>query len=289
MRQHPGSLIRSVGAAALLALLVMPAPVAGEDRDPVAILRGMQLDTLAGAITVFHSHGYEERARGLQRLYEGAIAFYGERLGEDFEAALAVLDEPDWVELEIPGTGPLRPPQAVMPYGFPHTDFYGYVSGALAVVVLPAESDRGALADAARQLGLEDRVGRFIDVIGFHEFGHSMVEQYLYSQLPQCPTQACRLAGRYRGPSLRWLDEFLSTYMGQGYLWHTEGFDRDPLPPSIYEIPTPTYRTLREFEEQYSMFATAPGGMINLAWYQGHFEALARVMFARYGPDSFDG
>jgi hypothetical protein len=284
MWQRKVFLFQRITAGALLGLLALPARATAQDRDPVAILRGIQLDTIAGEITVFHSRGYEERARDMQRLYEGAIAFYEERLGEDFDVALAVLNEPDWTAFEIPGTGPLRPPQAVIPYGWPHTDFYGYISGSLAVVVLPAESDRGVLADAAREFGLQDQVGRFVDVGGFHEFGHYMIEQYMYSHLPPCPAPACQRYGRYRGPSLRWLDEFLATYIGHGYLWHTEGFDSDPYRLSIFDGHTPAYRSLREFEEQYARFATAPDGMINMGWYQAHFNEQARVMFARHGP-----
>ncbi len=286
MRQRPLTVIL-ITVALLFGLLASPVQVMAQDRDPAAILRGMQLDTLAGAITLFYSAGYEERAVRLHRLYEGAIAFYEERFGEDFDVVLAVLNEQDWIEFEIPGTGPLRPPEAVMPYGFPHTDFYGYISGSPAVVVLPAESDRGALAEAARQFGLQDQVGRFVDVIGFHEFGHYLVERYMYSHLPPCPAPACKAAGRYRGPSLRWLDEFLATYIGQGYLWQTEGFDSDPLRLSIYGGHTPTYRSLREFEEQYSKFPTAPDGMINLGWYQAHFAELARLLYPRHGAGLF--
>ena len=61
-------------------------------------------------------------------------------------------------------------------------------------------------------------MSRAVDVIGFHEFGHLLMRQYFFGT-----TRATREF------SVRWFEEFMATYLGHGYLWHSERLAADPV------------------------------------------------------------
>lgn len=232
----------AAGGPAWLLVLALSVPTRAQERNAVDVLRALALDTLTGTITVYHSEGHGDRARRLQQWYAGAVVFYEDALAHDFDAILAILNPQDWIAFD-PKT----------PYGLPHIDFSGWPHP---VAVLPAANDEGLMADLARQLGLggAPEVGRYVDVIGFHELGHALVVQYLYE----------RASGSTI--SVRWFDEFMATYMGQGYLWHTEGADADPIRAVMYRDYVPTHTSLAEFEEHVGELAT-PQGWVNYGWY----------------------
>lgn len=153
---------------AALVLLIVCAPARAQQRNATDALRALSLDSLTGSVPVHYSEGHADRARRLQPRYAAVVASHEGRLSQDFDIGLAILDPEDWAAL----TG-------TPPYGMPHIDYSGWPH---LYAVLPATSDEGALAEAARQRGVDDpaQSERFVDTIGLHEFGHGLVAQYVY-------------------------------------------------------------------------------------------------------------
>jgi len=152
-------------------LLTLCQPALAQERNAIDVLRGMSLDSLGGIVTVYYSDGYVDRARRLQQRYAGAVEFYRDTLAEEFQGGLAVLDPEDWGAFTNS-----------RPYGQPHMAFSSWSRH---VAVLPATSSEGVMADLVRRLGLgrDDEVTAYVDVIGFHEFGHALVGKYFYRDL----------------------------------------------------------------------------------------------------------
>jgi len=250
--------------AALVALAMAPAACELQDPDLLARLRAAAVDSLPGPVPVYYSQGHVDRARRLQQEHAAAVEYYGEALAGapalNVSTGLALLDRGDWSEV------------AGRPYGLPHIDFTAWP---VFVVFLPAANDEGFAAELWERAGLASRVDitRVVDVIGRHEFGHALNVRYLYV-----------LAPGVESLSVQWFDEFMATYFGQGHLWHTQGFDADPIEPRLISDTIPRYTTLREFEEQRAYFGT-PEGFANYAWYQAQFAGRAREVFQKQGVD----
>lgn len=242
--------------------LLSPANALAQHRNAAEILRTLPLDSLTGVITVHYSPGRVERARVLQRSYGGAVMHYRNMfVGEpalDLTVTLAILNPEHWSAI------------TAMPYGLPNIDFTGWPHF---VAVLPADNDRGLTADyfRKRELTTQREVQRAVDVIGFHEFGHGLAVQYLYV-----------LAPGLADLTLRWFDEFMATYIGQGYLWHTEGMNADPIRPELVADVAPQYTTLSGFDEHYQELMT-PEGFETLGWYQVQFAQRGREVFEKHG------
>ena len=245
-------------------ILLSPADTLAQGRNAAEILRTLPLDSLSGAITVYYSPGHAERARALQPWYGGALAHYRQMFAGDsaltLTTSLAILEPGHWSAF------------TPMPYGVPHIDFTGWPH---LIAALPAANDSGLMADVWRNLGLTSSVelARVVDVIGFHEFGHSLNVQYLYVLAPETEEEL----------SVHWFDEFMATYFGQGYLWHTEGLDADPIRAELVASLAPRSTTLVEFDEHYSQLFLTPEGFANLGWYQTQFAERAREVFAKQG------
>lgn len=234
-------------------------PISAQEVGAMEVLRALPLDSLDGAIRVFYSPGHAARAAQLQQVYEPALAYYQEALDNRFDAALAVLTEEHWASLDW---GP--------PYGMPWVTY----RAPLPVIVLPATTDRGMVADRLRRLQLGDEeVQRGIDMIGFHELGHGLVQQYLYP-------------GDLRTPPVRWFDELMATYMGQGYVWLTA-------PAALAQarqqqvrmrgMPRPPRTSLRDFEANYWELVNSDAA--NYQWYQTQYAIRASEILEARGLD----
>jgi hypothetical protein len=230
----------------LAAPTAMPRVLTAQEPGALEVLRALPLDSLDGVMPVYHSIGHAGRAATLQGVYEAAVVFYRDTLNHRFDATLAVLAEEDWTALDW---GP--------PYGMPWVTYRGPVP----VLVLPATTERGVVADLLRRVQLDDsQVGRGIENIGFHELGHALVQQYLYP-------------GELRTPPVRWFDEFMATYMGQGYTWMTDPATfQEEVQQSAQMLfgPRPPMTSLSDFEANYGDLSTSSDGA-NYGWYQTQF------------------
>lgn len=246
----------------LIALICLAAPVSAQQPGTLEVLRSLSLDSLGGAIPVYYSPGYRERAESLQRMYEAALAFYEDTLAYDFDARLAVLTDEHWAALDW-GT----------PYGMP---WYSY-RDAVPVVIMPATTDHGVVVDLLRPRFGDEAARRGVETIGFHELGHAIVQEYLYP------------GDTLRTPSVRWFDEMMATYVGQGYQWLTvPGTLARARRRAPGERATggsrPTMTSLDDLEANYWTLAKSPDGR-NYGWYQGQLAARAAAVFEDRGLD----
>jgi hypothetical protein len=233
-------------------------PALAQEVGALEVLRALPLDSLEGAARVYYSPGHGERAAQLQDLYQPALTRYRETLGHPFEVAFAVLSEDHWGALDW-GT----------PYGMPWVTY----RAPLPVIVLPATTGRGVVADRLRRLQMGDEeVRRGIDMIGFHELGHGLVQQYLYP-------------GDLRTPPVRWFDELMATYLGQGYVWGTAPGALEQVRQQqgrMRGLTRPAMTSLADFEASYRDLVTSPDAA-NYQWYQTQFASRAREIFEARG------
>jgi hypothetical protein len=251
-----------------VALWVFLCPIEAmtQERNAFDALRTLRLDSLVGVVPAYYSPGHAERARALQQAYTGTVTYYREFFHGDQRADLtlnlALLEPVHWAGVT-----------ASIPYGAAHIDFSGWPG---AIAVLPATNDQGVTAELFRDLGYPPAdMERAVDAMGFHEFGHLLMRQYFYGT-----TLATRAF------SVHWFEEFMATYLGFGYLWHTEGAAADPIRSDLLNaIPDSLLRftSLPDFEAQPLEAFLTPEGWINYGWYQGKFADRGRQVFAKQG------
>jgi hypothetical protein len=236
-----------------LAFLVGLVRVATLEQAPSLLdaVRDAAPHRLEGAIPAHFSEGAEQRARDLQALLFQEAQFFQHRLGIKTEVTLAVLNPSDWKQVA-----------GDIPYGFP------FVQNR--VVFLPFKQE-GVVANGylrneprlpARVRELVRLSGRpfpahvatMVDLIGFHELGHTYVSDYGIR------------------PHARWLGEMLATYFGYAFM-----AERRPDLARSWDIVAmsdadiePKHRSLADFERLY--MGVGPG---NYVWYQGRFAELA--------------
>lgn len=173
---------------------------ANSDSNRMAAIRSLRLLSLPGAMPTFYGTGAEARAKYLQGVLGGEIAFYSEQFRVVLSpVTMAVLDRKQWPKVASPS-----------PYGMPSVD-----GTSPAVFVMPASWDgvewmvvprrsevpapllRRALATGKKwdQVKFEG-----CDGIGTHEIGHSIIRQLGIE------------------PQTKWFNEFLASYAGYAYL-----------------------------------------------------------------------
>ncbi|HSL72124.1 MAG TPA: hypothetical protein VK864_17885, partial [Longimicrobiales bacterium] len=247
-------------------LLFLPLQARGQARNVAEFFRTLSLDSLTGAVSVYYSPGHRARALTVQKQYAGAVTYYRKAFPKnalvDVNIGVALLQPEHWTAFTLRRT-----------YGVPHVDFSGWPH---LITVLPAANDSGALADLFRQQKIAPRdAGRAVDAIGFHEFGHLLMRQYFYGN-----TLATDKL------SVEWFEEFMATYLGQGYLWHSQGLKADPIRVTWSGDSAPQYTTLAEFEDHYPQDFLTPESWPNYyGWYQAKFTERAREVFAKQGLD----
>lgn len=249
---------RVVLGSVLVISLAPLCAVAAQESASAAALRRLQVDSLAGEITVYFTPGHRHRAVALQRLYEAGLRFYEDTLSHDFEVGLAVLDS-----AQLAAVDPKRA------YGFPW-----YIRrGSTPIMVMPATTHRGFVVDLLRPRFGDDAARRGLESVGFHELGHALVQEYLYP------------GDTLRRPPVLWFDELMATYVGQGYQWMT-------VPGTLQQarqraqgiratgIARPSITSLAHFEAN-----AAALDHVTYAWYEGVFAARASEIFERRGLD----
>lgn len=218
------------------------------------------LNVLSGNVPTFYSKGYEDQARGLQRVLRKATNFFSDSLGVNAQLHLALLDSTDW-----------KVYSKYYPYGAL------WVSDDIPVAFVPATRDVPLAHDyltlkpkneelnwiSEGEKSFEDAAARMIDLIAFHEVGHTY-----HSALDI-------------GHPSRWFNEFMATYLAYAFLRSDQ--------PQLAEIwngmlqlkaksTRPSHTTLEDFEDMY--FGV---GIENYNWYQAQFQTMAHDVFDDLG------
>ena len=250
-----------IGRFTLLLVLGWPASVFAQKVNYLERVQQLGLQSNAGRITTYYSAGAGERANGLQRMLEEALAYFQDRIAVGPNISLAVLNESDWARV--------RP----LPYGIPWVSYSPYIA------VLPADLERSVIvrsfsstrdrASEVTRRALDDAgvpfeqvPYRLNDLIGYHEIGHVIIEARGLTQ-----TQ-------------RWFDEMLATFAAYAFMRDrhpTIARAWDALMRLNLETLQPSFRSLDEFEKRYDDMPQETYG-----WFQGMFQMrLAELYEAR--------
>lgn len=223
---------------------------AGDSKRMVSI-RTLRLASIPGAMTTYYSPHSETRAKYLQDLLGGEIAYYSKQFHVDLTpVTMAVLDAKQWPKVAgddpygMPSVDGTSPAVFVMPASWKGVTW----------MVIPSREEvspgmlRKALANGKKwnQVKFEG-----CDGIGTHEIGHSIIRQLGID------------------PQTRWFNEFLASYAGYAYLKATD--PEQALSNEIFwtvglnKSPHP-FTKLDDFESKYDeLQQTYPG---NYGWYQ---------------------
>jgi hypothetical protein len=246
-------------------------PAAPHLNAELKALLALKLPSSTGQITVHHSQGFEARATELRGMMEAGLEFFDGHFGTRPEMQLAVLTATDWAKIPTP-----------TPFGFP------FVSGEPHVAFLPATPD-SIISNAA--IAFQSRVspetlkriegtgqtyaeaaGRFPDIIGLHELGHT----YIHTMgLPEEP---------------KWLEEMLASYLGYAALTDADSKSGgqqavlyDAMHDAFAEGVTPRFTSLADFDRLYVRV-----GVENYGWFQGKFQERVETVFAEKGMTFID-
>lgn len=234
-------------------------------------IKSLRLESIPGSMPTFYSPHAEARAKYLQGLLGGEIAYYADRFHVSFTpVTMAVLDAHQWPKVAgadpygMPSVDGTRPAVFVMPVSWDEVTW----------MVVPRREEvppamlREALANGKRweQVKFEG-----CDGIGTHEIGHSIIRQLGID------------------PQTRWFNEFLASYAGYAYLkarapaqalsneiFWTVGLDNSPHP----------FTKLDDFESKYEQLQQKYPG--NYGWYQLAFDQRVIEIYAQSGVDYLD-
>ena len=229
-----------------------PLNSAGADESKrMDAIQSLQLESIPGAMPTYYSPHSKARAKYLQRLLGGEIAYYSDQFHVALNpVTMAVLNAPQWAK--VAGEGP---------YGMPSVD-----GANPAVFVMPAswkevtwmivprrEEVPPAMLRRALATGRKWAQIKFegFDGIGTHEIGHSVIRQLGID------------------PQTKWFNEFLASYAGYAYLKAA-----DPGQALSNEIfwtvglkhSSHSFTKLDDFERRYDELQQKYPG--NYAWYQ---------------------
>ena len=208
---------------------------------------------------VYYSDGQQDRARQVADLLETADGFFADLMGVEPTFSLAVLGEADWTQIWP------------IPYGLPYLSL-----SEPWVVVMPADPEQSILFPELEGFLGSERAEQMVDNIGFHEVGHVYTSAAVYPQ---------ELSG---APPVRWLDEFLASYLAMAFLEEAAperaAIWRDYVSQAS-ELPAPKYSSLGDFEAEYYGFLGSPEGSPNYGWYQATFAQRAAEIYADRGAD----
>ncbi len=224
---------------------------AADDSKRMDSIRALRLESIPGTMPTYYSPHSETRAKYLQDLLSGEIAYYSKQFHVDLApVTMAVLDAQQWPKVAgdepygMPSVEGTSPAVFVMPASWKGVTW----------MVIPSREEvppgmlRKALANGKKwnQVKFEG-----CDGIGTHEVGHSIIRQLGID------------------PQTRWFNEFLASYAGYAYLKATD--PEQALSNEIFwtvglnKSPHP-FTKLDDFESKYDeLQQTYPG---NYGWYQ---------------------
>jgi hypothetical protein len=255
-KRHSKHFLPSIVVLSLLWPLCLGAapPVSDLDRGESTRIDGVKslgLESIPGSMPAYYSPHAEARARYLQDILGGQIAYYADVFDVRFgPIALAVLDAPQWPRVAgdepfgMPSVDGTRPAVVVMPASWDEVTWM--------VVPKRAEVPPGMLRRALVNGRKWDQV-KFegCDGIGTHEVGHFVIRQLGIE------------------PQIHWFSEFLASYAGYAYLKarHPE----QALSNEIFWIVAlknspHRFTKLDDFESKYDELQQKYPG--NYGWYQ---------------------
>lgn len=229
-------------------------------------IKSLSLESIPGNLPTFYSPHAEARAKDLQGLLGGEIAYYSDLFRVPFgPIAMAVLDPEQWPSVAgrepygLPSVDGTRPAVVVMPVSW----------GEVTWMAVPKREEvppamlRKALANGKKwnQVKFEG-----CDGIGTHEIGHYVIRQLGID------------------PQTKWFNEFLASYVGYAYLktkvpakalsneiFWTVGLDNSPHP----------FTKLDDFERKYDQLQEEYPG--NYGWYQLALDQRVIEIYAQRG------
>lgn len=239
---------------------IVPQSISGQEETTLEKVRGLGLSSISEPIPVFYSEGYLARAQFLQGVLGRAMDFFSDSLGVEVSLNLAVLNEEDWVQ--VSGT---------LPYGAL------FVTGRPHLVALPATTDVPVTQDflglrkpegrvewlEVGGLSFDDAANQMVDLIGFHEVGHTFREAL---GIPRVSN---------------WFNEFLASYLAYAFMRAEE-----PILAGVWNgmmhlkagTERPSHTTLADFQELY--FGV---GLENYIWYQSQFQCRVHEVYEASG------
>jgi len=231
-------------------------------------IKSLSLDSIPGSMPTFYSPHAEARAKYLQSLLGGEIAYYAEVFHVPLNPiTLAVLDPQQWPTVAggepygMPSVDGTRPAVFVMPVSWDEVTW---------MVVPKREEVPPAMLQKALANGKKWDQVKFegCDGIGTHEIGHSIIRQLGI------------------GAQTKWFNEFLASYVGYAYLkakapaqalsneiFWTVGLDNSPHP----------FTKLDDFESKYDQLQQEYPG--NYGWYQLAFDQRVIEIYGQGGVE----
>ncbi|CAN5814995.1 hypothetical protein BH23GEM3_BH23GEM3_12630 [soil metagenome] len=256
--------LAALAAVTLLAGCATPAqpPPTADPSGGITIakVRALGVEMLPGPVPTYHTPGYAERARTLQRMVEEGRRFFADSLELRADVNLAILGEAEWARLTpVPYTIPFFSPGASLIF-LPATTAGPIVDDYLASEPrLPA----ARLQQIERAgFSFEDGAHTMVDLIGYHELGHLYTPAYGIQ------------------PPGHWVNEFLATYFAYAYLRRAQPRLAELWDGMVQPAPDsrPPHTSLADFDRLY--FGVGPE---NYFWYQGTFAARVSEVFAERG------
>jgi hypothetical protein len=250
--------------------LYAPAAEAGSGPEESRMdgIKSLGLRSIPGSLPTFYSPHAEARARDLQGLLGGEIAFYSDLFHVPFgPITLAVLDPQQWPSVAgeepygMPSVDGTRPAVVVMPVSWNEATW---------MVVPKREEVPPAMLRKALVKGTKWDQVKFegCDGIGTHEIGHYVIRQLGID------------------PQTKWFNEFLASYVGYAYLktkvpssalsneiFWTVGLDNSPHP----------FTKLDDFESKYDELQEKYPG--NYGWYQLALDQRVIEIYAQSGVE----
>ncbi len=265
--RYPLRLILALPAYLLLCLYASAAEsgLASEESRMDGI-KSLSLESIPGNLPTFYSPHAEARAKDLQGLLGGEIAYYSALFHVPFgPITMAVLDPQQWPSVAgrepygLPSVGGTRPAVVVMPVSWDEVTW---------MVVPKREEVPPAMLRKALAKGKKWNQVKFegCDGIGTHEIGHFVIRQLGID------------------PQTKWFNEFLASYVGYAYLktkvpaaalsneiFWTVGLDNSPHP----------FTKLDDFESKYDQLQEEYPG--NYGWYQLALDQRVIEIYAESG------
>jgi hypothetical protein len=251
--KHPLRIVLTSSAVLAICLCVHAAKSESgtEAKSRMDAIKSLGLEFIPGTMPTYYSPHAKARARYLQGLLGGEIAYYADLFHVSFSPiTMAVLDPKQWPTVSdgepygMPSVDGSRPAVFVMPVSW---------DGVTWMAVPKQEEVPPALLRKALATGKKWDQLKFqgCDGIGTHEIGHSIIRQLRID------------------PQTKWFNEFLASYVGYAYLkanapaqallteiFWTVGLANSPHP----------FTQLDNFESKYDQLQEEYPG--NYAWYQ---------------------
>ena len=255
----------------VLSVLCLPIASVGVASEPeptrMDAIQSLRLDSIPGEMPTFYSPGAELRAKYLQSLLGGEIAYYATQFHVHFAPmTMAVLNANQWPRVVadnpygMPSVSEKAPYVFVMPASWKEVTWMPFPTRE---EVAPAILRR-ALANGRtwRQIQFEGGDG-----IGTHEIGHSVIDQLGID------------AQTY------WFNEFLASYVGYAYLKARD--PRQALSSEIFwthglKAPHP-FTKLDDFESRYGELGEKYPA--NYGWYQVALDQRVIEIYRQSGID----